>query len=401
MLSGEEEARYGYLAAVNSTTLSRRRRARPRRRLDAAHARARTARRATTRSWPLGRRAHDRALPARRRAAPRASRSRRCASTSRAELAGRAVARPTAGGSPASAARCATSPPRRSSPPALPSYGVQGFRITRDALGELIERFARADRRPSAATVAGHQGRARRPDPGRRAGDRHRDGGRRLRRLEATEAGLREGVFFETLLGGPAALRATSAATTVRNLAAQYDTDFAHTEPRRAAGAGDVGRARRRRACTRGDPEERELLWAAAMLHDIGDGGRLRRPPQALALPDPQRRPAGLHAARGGADRPGARATTARARRRWASSRRSPRDGDAELLDRIAAVLRARRAARALARPGRARHATSTSTTATSSCACTPTRTSRSPAGRPSVRASCSSARSAATLSVS
>ena len=54
----------------------------------------------------------------------------------------------------------------------LPSYGIQGFRITRDALGELIERFAgltagRARRR------ARHQVRARRPDPRRRARHRH------------------------------------------------------------------------------------------------------------------------------------------------------------------------------------------------------------------------------------
>ena len=44
----------------------------------------------------------------------------------------------------------------------LPSYGIQGYRVTRDALGELIETFSRADRvrarrrarasRPRAAT---------------------------------------------------------------------------------------------------------------------------------------------------------------------------------------------------------------------------------------------------------
>ena len=45
--AGEEEARYGYLAAVNSTTLRRRRRARPGRRLDAARRASRTARRPT------------------------------------------------------------------------------------------------------------------------------------------------------------------------------------------------------------------------------------------------------------------------------------------------------------------------------------------------------------------
>ena len=79
--SGPAEARYGYLAAINSTTLSdgvvldlgggsmQLTRVEDREAVDA-------------RSWPLGRRAHDRALPA-RRARPSASRSRRCASTSR------------------------------------------------------------------------------------------------------------------------------------------------------------------------------------------------------------------------------------------------------------------------------------------------------------------------------
>ena len=48
VLSREQEARYGYLAAVNSTTLQRRLRARPRRRLDAARARRRTRWRASS-----------------------------------------------------------------------------------------------------------------------------------------------------------------------------------------------------------------------------------------------------------------------------------------------------------------------------------------------------------------
>ena len=54
VLSPEEEARYGYLAAVNSTTLVGRRRARPRRRLAAADLTSRTAHARDARSWPLG-----------------------------------------------------------------------------------------------------------------------------------------------------------------------------------------------------------------------------------------------------------------------------------------------------------------------------------------------------------
>ena len=50
----------------------------------------------------------------------------------------------------------------------------------------------------------------------------------------------------------------------MRNLAAQYDADMAHTEhvAELALSMWD--------ALGSGDPVERELLWAAAMLHDIG-----------------------------------------------------------------------------------------------------------------------------------
>ena len=56
---------------------------------------------------------------------------------------------------------------------------------------------------------------------------------------------------------------------TVRNLAAQYDTDFAHSE-HVARLALEMWDALAAAALHPGDPEERELLWATAMLHDIG-----------------------------------------------------------------------------------------------------------------------------------
>ena len=86
--------------------------------------------------------------------------------------------------------------------------------------------------------------------------------------LEATDAGLREGVFFETLFGDPPLVFDVREAT-VRNLAAQYGTDFAHAEHvvRLALELWDGLAAA---GVHRGDPAERELLWAAAMLHDIG-----------------------------------------------------------------------------------------------------------------------------------
>jgi exopolyphosphatase/guanosine-5'-triphosphate,3'-diphosphate pyrophosphatase len=86
--------------------------------------------------------------------------------------------------------------------------------------------------------------------------------------IEATEAGLREGVFFETVLGDPPLwddVRRASA----RNLAAQYDTDFAHAD-HVARLSLDMWDALAAAGLHRGDPEERELLWATAILHDIG-----------------------------------------------------------------------------------------------------------------------------------
>ena len=55
----------------------------------------------------------------------------------------------------------------------------------------------------------------------------------------------------------------------VRNLAAQYDTDFAHAE-HVARLALELWDALAAAGLHRGDPKERELLWATAMLHDIG-----------------------------------------------------------------------------------------------------------------------------------
>jgi exopolyphosphatase/guanosine-5'-triphosphate,3'-diphosphate pyrophosphatase len=88
--------------------------------------------------------------------------------------------------------------------------------------------------------------------------------------LEATEAGLREGVFFSTLLADrePPLFEDVRRAS-VRNLAARYGADDAHTaQVARIAleiwdELGDAG-------VHDGDGAERELLEAAAALHDIG-----------------------------------------------------------------------------------------------------------------------------------
>jgi exopolyphosphatase/guanosine-5'-triphosphate,3'-diphosphate pyrophosphatase len=151
----------------------------------------------------------------------------------------------------------------------LPSYGVQGYLLQRRYLGELIDEVV--DMSP----------RERRRIPGIKPerGDlilaaatvidtvlEHVGAGA----IEVTQAGLREGAFFETLLAGQdEPLFAEVREASVRNLAAQYHPDRPHTEhvARLALeiwdGLAEVG-------LHPGDPEERELLWAAAMLHDVG-----------------------------------------------------------------------------------------------------------------------------------
>jgi exopolyphosphatase/guanosine-5'-triphosphate,3'-diphosphate pyrophosphatase len=151
----------------------------------------------------------------------------------------------------------------------LPSNGVQGMGISRDALDELVERLAalpaaerssvpgikpaRADLILAGAMVVRGAMKA---------------GG--FKRLEATEAGLREGVFFERLLAGrPRPLFEDVRRASVLNMATQYRVDGPHTEHVAALALGMFDELAAL-ALHEGDPRERELLWAACMLHDIG-----------------------------------------------------------------------------------------------------------------------------------
>ncbi len=156
----------------------------------------------------------------------------------------------------------------------LPSNGVQGTIIEREALDELVQRLAalpaaerssipgikpaRADLILAGAVVV--QGVL-------RAGGF--DG------LETTEAGLREGVFFERLLigGSPGSGREPLfedvRRASVLNLAARYQLDPAHTRHVATLALGMFDELARL-GLHDGDARERELLWAASMLHDIG-----------------------------------------------------------------------------------------------------------------------------------
>jgi exopolyphosphatase/guanosine-5'-triphosphate,3'-diphosphate pyrophosphatase len=263
VLSGEDEARYGYLAAINSTTLSQGvvldlgggslqlTRVEGREAVDA-------------RSWPLGAvRMTERFLPgsSAKRKQVRALREHVAEQVAAAPWVGEGGRLTAIGGTVrnlAAAAQLAAG---------LPSYGIQGFRITREALGALIERFmelAPAER----GQVPGIK--ASRGDlilAGALVVDAVMEAGG-FGVLEATEAGLREGVFFETWLGDPPLLPDVRRAS-ARNLAAQYHTDFHHTD-HVARLSLELWDALAAAGLHRGDAEERELLGATAILHDIG-----------------------------------------------------------------------------------------------------------------------------------
>jgi exopolyphosphatase/guanosine-5'-triphosphate,3'-diphosphate pyrophosphatase len=148
--------------------------------------------------------------------------------------------------------------------------GVQGFVITAAALGELVLKLA--------ALPPSERGSVPGIKPGR--GDiilaaalvvetvlelTELDG------IEVTEAGLREGLFLaRTLLADqPEPLFDDVRDAAVRNLAIQYESDLEHVE--------HVARLSLEMFDSLADQElleprsgERELLWAASMLHDVG-----------------------------------------------------------------------------------------------------------------------------------
>jgi exopolyphosphatase/guanosine-5'-triphosphate,3'-diphosphate pyrophosphatase len=256
VLPGPAEARYGYLAAVNSTTLSdgvvldlgggsmQLTRVVDRAAVDA-------------RSWPLGAvRMTERFSPGKKKRTE-ALREHIAAELASADWLGEGGRLVAVGGTVrnlAAAAQLAAD---------LPSYGIQGFRVTREALGALIDRFSSGP----PADVPGIK--AARGDlilAGALVVDGVLEAGG-FDAFEATEAGLREGVFFERL--HPDGLSSDVRRDAVRNLASQYDTDFSHSE-HVARLSLEIWDGLAAQNLHRGDPNERELVWATAMLHDIG-----------------------------------------------------------------------------------------------------------------------------------
>ena len=89
-------------------------------------------------------------------------------------------------------------------------------------------------------------------------------------RLEVTQAGLREGVFFSHYLaGGSPPLFADVRVASVRNLATQYQPDLVHST-HVATLAVQLLDSLGNGLPHAGGLDVRGLLWAAGMLHDIG-----------------------------------------------------------------------------------------------------------------------------------
>jgi exopolyphosphatase/guanosine-5'-triphosphate,3'-diphosphate pyrophosphatase len=88
--------------------------------------------------------------------------------------------------------------------------------------------------------------------------------------IQATEAGLREGVFFDReMSGGGDPVFADVRGMAVRNLAIQYESDLDHVA-HVASLALQMFDSLADAALIEPEPGERELLWAASMLHDVG-----------------------------------------------------------------------------------------------------------------------------------
>jgi exopolyphosphatase / guanosine-5'-triphosphate,3'-diphosphate pyrophosphatase len=263
VISGEEEARYGWLAIANSTTIE------DGFGLDIGGGSIQTikieGRRLTgSRSLRLGAvRVSERFLP-NEKATPKEMKALRAHAAAKLEELGWWSGGGRLVGIGGTIRNLTAAAMKRLD---IPDIDVQGFPLTRDALEELIEELAsrpasergevkgikydRADVILGGAIVLATA---------------LEEGG--FQQIEATEAGLREGAFFERLLGEDGLFEDVRSES-VRNLAHRFNHDGEHErhvwalsssmfDGLAAAGLHDYGGA------------ERELLWAASLLHDIG-----------------------------------------------------------------------------------------------------------------------------------
>jgi exopolyphosphatase/guanosine-5'-triphosphate,3'-diphosphate pyrophosphatase len=273
VLDEAEEARYGYLAIANSTTIE-----------DgfgidvgggSVQAMRLEGRRMThSASWQLGAvRVSEAFLPGDDSASPKQLKALRKHVKSEIEGASwftgaDSKAGPRAVGIGGTIRNLASAAERRAG---LPETDAQGYLLTRDDLESLIEELA--------SMAPQKRGRVPgiKPDRGDvilggavvlatmmdRAG---------IEELEATDAGLREGIFFERFLDtgdGGEPLFPDVRGASVMNLAHRYMQDLRH--PRHVARLSlDILDGLAKAGLVEATAEDRELLWAAGMLHDIG-----------------------------------------------------------------------------------------------------------------------------------
>src|SRR5918999_54510 len=149
----------------------------------------------------------------------------------------------------------------------LPALDVPGFELTRDALEDIIE------------WLAGRPASKRGDMPGIKPdrGDVILGGALVLAAaldtggfdaIEVTEAGLREGVFFERLLGEGELFDDVRRAS-VLNLGHRFTTEPGHVD-RVAELSLEMFDGLAEAGLHELDSHDRELLWAACVLHDIG-----------------------------------------------------------------------------------------------------------------------------------
>ena len=149
----------------------------------------------------------------------------------------------------------------------IPDIDVQGFELTREALEELIEELAARPVSKRAQVKGVKYDRADVILGGALVlATALEEGG--FDSIEVTEAGLREGIFFERLLG-EGELFEDVRAESVDNLAHRFDRLTEHDQH-----VWDLSRSMFDGLAEAGlhhfGAWERELLWAACMLHDIG-----------------------------------------------------------------------------------------------------------------------------------
>jgi exopolyphosphatase / guanosine-5'-triphosphate,3'-diphosphate pyrophosphatase len=263
VISGREEARYGWLAVANSTTID------DGFGLDIGGGsiqalRLEDRRLADSESLPLGAvRVSERFLPGEKASSKQIKALRAHVAEELEQLAwwsggGRIVG---IGGTIRNLAAAAM---KRLT---IPDIDVQGFQLTREALEELIDELASRPASKRAQLKGIKYDRADVILGGALVLATAMEAGG-FDSIEVTEAGLREGIFFERLLG-ERELFEDVRAESVQNLAHRFEHHGEHDlhvwtlsrsmfDGLAAAGLHDLGAA------------ERELLWAACLLHDIG-----------------------------------------------------------------------------------------------------------------------------------